>query len=855
MRRENPFAHSGLLTMIVSQVSTYLKFLSSADAVFSYYWMSDNKPISGYGVCHGDINQIEKEFNEVKAIENYPTLHITLNETNLQGRKTQNIKGVRVLCIDLDKVLPIEEIQNLIKAYNPHLITESSPGKVHLYWKIEGISKEDWKKFQLALAWNFGADLNLASLAHTIRVPGFTRVTKQGMEFTPRIVRTSEHPALDHMGIASLFPFIEDAYAAAELNMKEKRRELRKQAKLVREHKDPAQIELEGRNSALYFACTEHMKLNPGATLQELHSFAEEFNNTFVDRLGDNEVTVVAKKVHAKHLDFEEEKHLAMTGMMDTIDDQPPAILKEPEEKISDTKEIAGDLLDAAKLFARHLGSKEYFGLLDVCFKSKVYAPLASFICKQWRHVGMFKHYPFVCTMSETPWGKSVIAGEFLDKEKFIAFANKVLMYSFHLHKNKKSVPPTQSIRAAAISIWEESLLCPHVARQSADLVVFQNGILDLVTGQFSNDSFAPYKYSNAIWAEYKKDVEGSFESLCPVTFKYFNDWFPDDSGAWEVLLCWIGYCLTTDTRFQTYTFFYGPTGAGKGSIAQIIRGLVGYTNYISIDYAALDGGFKLAEIHNKLVCVIDEVEAHRKEHETRLALLKKLTGNEHMQFERKYQQPIVDTVSAKFMLISNSLLQYSDKGNSLNQRTLAVGFEKSFRGEMVGLPSDEILKSEADNLATICTRLWRKARNNKKPFFRDGCRALEVGKEVTDKMNIVDYVCSNYLIPMKDANLPAKILTRVIELIAELNNADIGKQVDRQLGLAMERIFPKHPPTRFYGQDKVRHRGFMGLAVSVEKLQDTYAELEEPPPALLADFRDVYEYLGVTDLSQQYVV
>jgi putative DNA primase/helicase len=95
---------------------------------------------------------------------------VTVNETDLTARKTENITRVRALFVDLDGA-PLEPIQAWEK--KPHMIVKSSPGRWHAYWLVEDMPLTEFKPAQQALASKFGGDPKVHDLPRLMRLPGF----------------------------------------------------------------------------------------------------------------------------------------------------------------------------------------------------------------------------------------------------------------------------------------------------------------------------------------------------------------------------------------------------------------------------------------------------------------------------------------------------------------------------------------------------------------------------------------------------------------------------------------------------------------------------------------------------------
>jgi hypothetical protein len=97
---------------------------------------------------------------------------------------------VRALYVDLDGApLPTEW------AKKPHLIIESSPGRWHLYWFVDGCALKEFEAKQLALIAQFGGDRAIHYLHCVLRLPGFPNQkvsAKKQLTGMPRPVRIIE---------------------------------------------------------------------------------------------------------------------------------------------------------------------------------------------------------------------------------------------------------------------------------------------------------------------------------------------------------------------------------------------------------------------------------------------------------------------------------------------------------------------------------------------------------------------------------------------------------------------------------------------------------------------------------------
>ncbi len=91
-----------------------------------------------------------------------------INAGDGRGRAAENVQRAQALFIDTDGApypadLPLE----------PHLVTQSSPGRWHLYWCVDGVLLDSFSTLQKALAEHYGTDPSVNDLPRVMRLPGF----------------------------------------------------------------------------------------------------------------------------------------------------------------------------------------------------------------------------------------------------------------------------------------------------------------------------------------------------------------------------------------------------------------------------------------------------------------------------------------------------------------------------------------------------------------------------------------------------------------------------------------------------------------------------------------------------------
>ena len=110
---------------------------------------------------------------------------MTLNQTDGRGVAADNIVGITALFADLDG-MPLENITNF--PFQPTIINETSPGKYHAIYKVNGLALNDFTRCQSAVADAIGSDPAVCDLPRIIRVPGFKHTKGQSKPFASRMI-------------------------------------------------------------------------------------------------------------------------------------------------------------------------------------------------------------------------------------------------------------------------------------------------------------------------------------------------------------------------------------------------------------------------------------------------------------------------------------------------------------------------------------------------------------------------------------------------------------------------------------------------------------------------------------------
>jgi len=136
-------------------------------------------------IFHGTFDQYRRKLEKLN--NQGAGIFFTVNQTDLKGRRAENIVSVCALFIDLDTV-----DHERIFDYDlpPSLIIESSPGKHHVYWFCKDFPLGEFSSYQTKLADITGGDPIIKDLPRVMRFPGFYH--QKGEKFLVRIIDNND---------------------------------------------------------------------------------------------------------------------------------------------------------------------------------------------------------------------------------------------------------------------------------------------------------------------------------------------------------------------------------------------------------------------------------------------------------------------------------------------------------------------------------------------------------------------------------------------------------------------------------------------------------------------------------------
>jgi putative DNA primase/helicase len=163
---------------------------------------------------------------------------------------------------------------------------------------------------------------------------------------------------------------------------------------------------------------------------------------------------------------------------------------------------------------------------------------------------------------------------------------------------------------------------------------------------------------------------------------RFLAEIWPNDPQSIDTLQEIFGICLTGDTRHQKAFLTVGPKRSGKGTIARVLRALVGDANAVAPTLAALGTNFGLAPLIGKRIAIVSDARLGGRADQAAVAeRLLNITGEDEITIDRKYREAWTGKLQIRFLILTNELPRLADASGALASRFIVLTMTKSFYG------------------------------------------------------------------------------------------------------------------------------------------------------------------------------
>lgn len=203
-------------------------------------------------------------------------------------------------------------------------------------------------------------------------------------------------------------------------------------------------------------------------------------------------------------------------------------------------------------------------------------------------------------------------------------------------------------------------------------LINVENGVYDFENDELLNNA-PEYNFRHVHPFEFDRDANAQ-----PV-LDFLDEVVEHDYEA-QTLLEYIGYCFVDGYPDPHFLLLHGSGGNGKGIFFDLVEALLGRPNTSSVELDQMigDDNYMLPELDGSFVNIDGDIGTSMIGTEE-LSIIKKLTGQDDITVQHKYQDPFDLQNRAKLMFAANKPPRFQDRTNALARRFMVIPFPYEF--------------------------------------------------------------------------------------------------------------------------------------------------------------------------------
>ncbi|MFF9808636.1 phage/plasmid primase, P4 family [Streptomyces coeruleorubidus] len=216
-------------------------------------------------------------------------------------------------------------------------------------------------------------------------------------------------------------------------------------------------------------------------------------------------------------------------------------------------------------------------------------------------------------------------------------------------------------------------------------IVACQNGLLRIRdrallphTPEFFNHVSVPFSYDP--------------DATAPTWEGFLAQLWPDDPDSITALQEWFGYVISGRTDQQKILLMVGPSRSGKGTIARVLKALVGKENLAGPTLAGLGTNFGLSTLVGKPLAVISDARLAGNDNSQVVERLLTISGEDTIDVDRKYRAVWTGKLPTRLMILSNELPHFGDSSGVIANRFILLSTRLSWLGKEDSTLTDRLI-------------------------------------------------------------------------------------------------------------------------------------------------------------------
>jgi putative DNA primase/helicase len=293
---------------------------------------------------------------------------------------------------------------------------------------------------------------------------------------------------------------------------------------------------------------------------------------------------------------------------------------------------------------------------------------------------------------------------------------------------------------------------------------------------------------------------------------------WPDDQQAVEALQDWFGYCLLPDTSQQKILMIVGPKRSGKGTIARVLRGLVGLENTAGPTLASLGTNFGLWPLLDKTLAIISDARlSGRSDAAAIVERLLSISGEDAQTVDRKNMRPVTAKLAVRFVILTNELPRLNDPSGALTGRMVLLRQTRSWYGHEDPHLTEKLLR-ELPGILLWAIEGWRRLRE--RGHFVQPASSLKIVQELEDLSSPIGAFLREHCVISPGLQAPVRALfERWRKWCEDIGQRDPG--TEQTFGRDLRAAIPGLDDRRPHTSDGRRCRVYVGIGLRPEEAPD----------------------------------
>ncbi|MFE8069799.1 phage/plasmid primase, P4 family [Marinobacteraceae bacterium S3BR75-40.1] len=592
---------------------------------------------------------------------------ITVNQTDLKGRKADNVRRVRAVFADTDGA----DLAPILNAKpEASFIVESSPGNAHPYWLTDGLPLAQFEGVQRRIADTYGTDSSVTDLPRVLRLPGFYH--RKGEPFMVRMMQENGGLPYTADKILEAFPPLEKegtSRQARQLEISEGDEILKalNDGGMVRSRRPDAGFNVvcpfeaehsseSGQTETVYYPANTGGFKSPAFKCMHDHCTHRTLND-YREKLSLDQV--------AEPREFPE---LLATAQGFTLETEPeeiealilecaalPAIRKRKvHEAIRKTTKLPFKAIQEAERQADEGSQADDLdlarGLVSDIGTDNVLAA-QSFVWK-WHACGVWKKQD---ERSVKQWVQHYIG----DKVEAVRKSNvdsvaDLFRTEIYMPDHAFDIGPVECVNTL-----------------SGELMLSGSGRWEILP------------HNRQHYRTTQVPVEYDPKAEAPQFVKFLADVFKNDPDAADkatALLEMMGYTLMAHCNHERFIILVGSGANGKSVLLSVLEALAGRDNVAAVQPSQFDNKFQRAHLHNKLANIVTEIKQGAVIDDD---ALKGITSGEPTTVEHKNKDPFDMRPFSTCWFGTNHMPHTRDFSDAVFRRALVVQFNNVFKPEL----------------------------------------------------------------------------------------------------------------------------------------------------------------------------